>query len=366
MEILVINPGSTSTKIAIYDNEKEKWSNNIKHSHDKLSEYNNVIDQLEWRQKVIEENLKSSGFDINNITAIVARGGAGLDPISGGTYKIDQDMVKDLYNNKNAEHASNLAGIIAYNLSQELDIPCYTVDPISIDEFEPVARLSGIPEIKRKCQSHALNLKAISRKTANELNKNYEDINLIGVHLGGGISIAAIKKGKIIDVNNANQNGPYSPERCGTLPVLDFLEYIYEHNFKKEEVKKRLVGKGGLIAYLGTNDGVQIEKRIDNGDKNAELIYNGMIYQIAKEIGSMAAVLDGNVDAIFITGGLANSDYIIEKLIKKINFISDIYVYPGADELENLALGAYRVLNGKASPKIYSEEIINMGDKYDK
>lgn len=362
MKIFVINPGSTSTKIAVYEDKNELWEKTVKHSSKKISEYNRVIDQLDWRQEVIIKNINEAGFNLNKFSAIVARGGAGLDPISGGTYEIDENMLEDLYKSKNAEHASNLAGIIAYNLARNNDLPCYTVDPVSVDEFEPVARLSGIPEITRKCQSHALNLKALTRKTADRLNEQKENINLIGVHLGGGISIAAIKKGKIIDVNNANQNGPYSPERCGTLPVLDLIEYIYKNDFEKKDLEKKLIGKSGLIGYLDTNDGIEIEERIKNGDKKSKLVYEGMIYQIAKEIGAMASVLDGKVDAIFITGGLANSKYIVDKLTNKINYISKVFTYPGSDEMKNLAEGAYRVLKNKEKVKTYRKEIIEIGD----
>ncbi len=362
MKILVINPGSTSTKLAVYNKKNELWKNTIKHDITSLKKFPKIIDQLDWRQELIEKNIKNSGFKLKNFTALAARGGVALDPVSGGTYKIDREIVKDLYSGKNGQHASNLAGIIACNLAQKFNISAYTVDPITVDEFEPVARLSGIPEIQRKCQSHALNLKALARKTAYKIGEDLNDINLVGVHLGGGISVAAIRKGKIIDVNNANQNGPYSPDRCGTLPVLDLVKFIYHNNYKENQIKKKLVGKGGITAYLGTNDCIEIEKRIKDGDKKAELIYKGMIYQINKEIGAMSAILAGAISAIFISGGLAHSKFVINGIEKNIKWIAPVIVYPGSEEMRYLAEGVYRVLSGEVRIKNYREEIINSGD----
>lgn len=354
-KILVINPGSTSTKLAIFEDEKEKWNKELKHSSGKIKSFTKIIDQLEWRESLIREEIKSSEYSFNKLDAIVARGGVALDPLLGGTYIIEKEMVHDLKIAKNSSHASNLAGIIAYNLGEEFDIPAYTVDPISVDEFEDVARLSGLPEIPRKCQSHALNLKSIGRKTAKYIDKKFSECNLVGAHLGGGISIAPLKKGRIVDVNNANQGGPYSPERVGTLPSLDLAEYIFKNQPKRDEFVKKLLGNGGLTAYLGTSDGLEIEKRIEKGDKKAELAYEGMIYQIAKEIGAMATVLNGDVDAIFITGGLARSKYITNRVIKRVEYIAEVFVYPGAAEMENLALGALRVLKGEEDTLKYEE-----------
>ena len=361
-KILVINPGSTSTKLAVFENDKELWKQNISHSSKEIEKFPKIIDQLEWREKIVKDKLKENDFSLENFTAVVARGGM-LDPIPGGTYKIDETMIKDLKNGKNGSHASNLAAIIAYNLAQEFDLNAYTLDPVGVDEFEAVARLSGLPEIPRKCQSHALNLKAVARLSADSIGSKMKEINQIGVHLGGGISIAAMKKGKIVDVNNANQGGPYSPERVGTLPVLDLVEYIFKNNPDKDKFKKKMLGSGGLAAYLDTNDGREIEKRIENGDKEAKLVYDGMIYQIAKEIGSMSAVLEGDVDLIFITGGLANSDYIVNKLKEKVDFITDLRIYPGAEEMNHLVKGALRALNGEEEVLDYDTQRNKMKDK---
>ncbi|MGM0445068.1 MAG: butyrate kinase [Bacillota bacterium] len=358
-KVFVINPGSTSTKISIFEDENEVWKRNLKHDSVKLKKFDKIIDQLDWRYSLIKEELLKSNYSLKNFDAVVARGGVGLDPLLGGTYIIGDDMVHDLKIAKNSSHASNLAGIIAYNLSKENDIPAYTVDPISVDEFEDIARLSGLPEIPRKCQSHALNLKSIGRKTAEDNGLIFNECNLIGAHLGGGISIAPLKKGRIIDVNNANQGGPYSPERVGTLPTLDLAEYIFENNPDRDQFIKKILGNGGLTAYLDTNDGQEIEKKIKNGDKKAKLVYEGMIYQIAKEIGAMAAALGGNVDAIFITGGLAHSDYITSRITKKVSFIADVFIYPGAEEMNSLAKGALRVLKGEEDIMQYREGKIN-------
>lgn len=363
-KLLIINPGSTSTKIAIFEDENEVYLKTLKHKSEIISKFDSIMDQLEWRENLIKKEIKKSDYTLDELDTVVARGGAGLDPLIGGTYLIDQDLIRDLRDEKNASHASNLAGIIAFNISKGLNIPSYTVDPISVDEFEEIARLSGLPEMPRKCQSHALNLKSIGRKTAEELKLKFNESNLIGVHLGGGISVAPLKNGRIIDVNNANQGGPYSPERVGTLPSLDLAEYIFENKPDRNKFKKRLLGGGGLNAYLGTNDALVIEKRIDSNDQKAKLVYDGMIYQISKEIGAMATVLKGDVDGIFITGGLANSNYITDRIKKSINFIAEVYVYPGAEEIKNLALGALRILNNEENSLSYNQGKIK--NEYDK
>lgn len=354
-KILAINPGSTSTKLAIFSEEKEVWNKKITHSSEEVEQFSKIVEQLHWRKEMVLNTIKEAGFSPGEFSAIVARGGL-LDPIPGGTYKINDEMVSDLRSGKNGEHASNLAGIMAHEIAMNEGIPAYTVNPVGVDEFEPEARLSGLPELPRKCQSHALNLKAVGRSVAENLGCELKEINLIGVHLGGGISIAAIKRGRIIDVNNANQGGPFSPERVGTLPALDLVEYIFREEDDKGKLKKKLVGRGGLAAYLGTNDGRQIEKRIINGDKEAEKVYRGMIYQIAKEIGKMAAVLQGEVEAIFVTGGLAHSDYIIRHLTQRVEFIAPLKIYPGSEEMKNLADGALRALKGEVEVLDYSKE----------
>jgi len=354
LKSLAINPGSTSTKIAVFSGESEIWNRKISHNREEIDSFEELIDQLDWRRNLILAALKEGGFSPGEFDFIMARGGL-LDPIPGGTYLIDEEMVQDLRQGKNGEHASNLAAIIARDLAEYAGVPAFTVDPVAVDEFKPEARLSGLPELPRKCQSHALNLKATARKTAERLEQDFREINLIGVHLGGGISIAALKSGRIVDVNNANQGGPYSPERTGTLPSLDLVEYIYQEKQGAGEMEEKIVGRGGLVAYLGTADGREVEERIAAGDSKAELVYRGMIYQIAKEVGAMAAVLSGKIAAIFITGGLANSDYLVGRLEKKINFLAPVHVFPGAAEMEHLAAGGLRVMRGEEEARSYAE-----------
>lgn len=361
-KVLVINPGSTSTKLAVFDGKNEVWNDLLEHTAEELERFKQIIDQLDWRRQLVVNIIKEAGFDLKNFGAVVARGGL-LDPIPGGTYRIDKAMIADLKTGKNGEHAANLAGIIAYNLAEEQEIPAFTVDPIGVDEFEPLARLSGLPELPRKCQSHALNLKAIARKTADTLGTELEKVNLIGAHLGGGFSIAAMKQGRIVDVNNANQGGPYSPERVGTLPTLDLVEYVYQSDLDLQSLKKRLIGNGGLAAYLGTTDGRKIEEMIENGNEEAELVYEGMIYQIAKEISAMAGVLGGEVDGIFLTGGLAYSEYAVQGIKGRVDFLAPIKVYPGAEELKHLAYGALRVLQGVEEAKDYDKERRKLNDQ---
>ncbi|MCK8824060.1 butyrate kinase [Fuchsiella alkaliacetigena] len=351
--ILAINLGSTSTELAIYKGAEELWQEQISHSTAELAKFDRVNEQLPWRQELIIDSLVAAEVEIKELAAIAARGGAGLDALPGGVYSIDEVMVADLKAAKNAEHASNLAGIIAFELSQEYKIPSFVVDPITVDEFPLVARLSGWSKLPRRCQSHALNLKAISRNVAEDLNRELTELRLIGVHLGGGFSIAPIKEGRIIDVNNANQQGPYSPERAGGLPVMQLVDYIYAEEPTKEELQKELIVQGGLASYLGTNSGEEIEERIKDGDAQAELVYQGMIYQLAKEIGAMATVLKGEVDAIFLTGGLANSDYLVQEIIARVGYIAPVRLYPGAEEMKHLAQGVGRVLTKVESAKDY-------------
>ena len=360
MKFFIINPGSTSTEVAVFHKDEERWQQVIEHSREDLAEFDAVIDQLDWRERLIREELKKSGFTPSDFEAIVARGGL-VAPIPGGTYRINEEMKEDLLSCSYGEHASNLAGVIALRIAEEMDIPAYTVNPVAVDEFIDVARISGLAELPRKCQSHALNLKGVAHRCAAGLGEKLSDINLIGSHLGGGISIASLKGGRIVDVNNANQGGPFSPERTGTLPAMDLVDYIFEENPEKSELKKMLVGGGGLTAYLGTSDARKVENMISAGDKEAEKIYQAMIYQIAREIGRMSTVLSGDVDAIFITGGLANSQYITEELKEKVEKIAPVHIFPGSDEARNLADGALRVLQGEEKAKNYSESRLDTG-----
>ncbi|WP_442985526.1 butyrate kinase [Sedimentibacter sp. MB31-C6] len=352
---LVINPGSTSTKIAVFDDEKSIYEKTLRHSNEELIEFSNVSEQFEFRKKLILENLQESNFDINSLSAVVGRGGL-LLPIEGGTYLVNDKLIKDLKSNIKGEHASNLGGLIARSISDETGIPAYIVDPVVVDEMEEVARISGYPEFERISIWHALNQKAVARRAAKEkFNKKYEDMNFVVAHLGGGISVGAHKKGRVIDVNNAlNGEGPFSPERSGSLPMEQVVKVCFSGKYTEEEIKKIIAGKGGLSAYLGTNNAKEVSERAKSGDDKAELIYKAMAYQVAKAIGEYSVVLDGNVDAILVTGGIAYDKTFVEMIEEKVKFIADVITYPGEDELLALAQGGLRVLNNIEQAKEYA------------
>lgn len=351
--LLIINPGSTSTKIAIFDNEKPVLEQTLRHSNEELAPYATINDQYEFRKNVILETLNTNGINITKLNAVVGRGGL-LKPMEGGTYSVNPKMLEDLRNAQMGQHASNLGAIIASEIASQLGIPAFIVDPVVVDEMDEIARLSGMPEIKRISIFHALNQKAVARRAAADLNKKYEDMNLIVAHLGGGISVGAHKNGRVIDVNNAlDGEGPFSPERTGSLPVSGLMKLCYSGKYTIEEMKKKVTGKGGLVAYLGTNDGREVEKMIGAGDKNAELIYKAMAYQVAKEIGACAAVLEGKVDAVCLTGGLAYDKLLIGWIKEMVEFIGDVRVFPGEDEMIALAEGGLRVLRKDEAAKEY-------------
>lgn len=351
--LLIINPGSTSTKISIFDNEKPVLEQTLRHSNEELAPYPTVIDQYEFRKNVILDTLNSNGINITKLNAVVGRGGL-LKPMEGGTYRVNDKMLEDLRNAPLGQHASNLGAIIASEIASQLGIPAFIVDPVVVDEMDDVARLSGMPEISRMCIWHALNQKAVARRAAADLGKKYEEANLIVAHMGGGISVGAHKNGKTIDVNNAlDGEGPFSPERAGGLPVGGLIKLCYSGKYTLDEMKKKIVGKGGLVAYLGTNDGREVVKMIQAGDKNAELIYKAMAYQVAKEIGACAAVLEGKVDAVCLTGGLAYDKLLTGWIKERVEFIADVRIYPGEDEMIALAQGGLRVLRGEEEAKEY-------------
>lgn len=352
-KLLIINPGSTSTKIGVYEGEKEVLEETLRHSAEEILKYNTIFDQLDFRKEVILKVLKEKGIDINELDAVVGRGGM-LKPIEGGTYEVNEAMVEDLKVGVQGPHASNLGGILSNEIAKEIGKRAFIVDPVVVDEMEEVARLSGVPELSRKSKFHALNQKAVAKRYAKEHNTSYEDVNLIVVHMGGGVSVGAHKKGRVIDVNNAlDGDGPFSPERAGGVPSGELLEMCFSGKYSKEEVYKKLVGKGGFVAYANTNDARDLIKLSQEGDEKGSLIFNAFIYQIAKEIGSMAVVLDGEVNAIVLTGGIAYSDYVTNAINKKVKWIAPMVVYGGEDELLALAQGAIRVLDGVEEAKIY-------------
>ncbi|MUK87185.1 butyrate kinase [Ornithinibacillus sp. L9] len=353
--ILVINPGSTSTKIGVFDNEVCIFEKTIRHETKEIAEFNQIIDQYEFRKKVILEQLDYEGINVSKLSAVCGRGGL-LRPIEGGTYEVNDAMLHDLQIGYNGEHASNLGGIIAHEIASGLNIPSYIVDPVVVDELEDIARFSGVPEIPRKSIFHALNQKAVARRAAKDLNKPYDDIKLIVTHMGGGITVGAHQYGRVIDVNNGlHGDGPFSPERAGTVPAGDLVSLCFSGEYYRDEVMKKLVGGGGLVAYLQTNDARDVEERIENGDLEAKRVYEAMAYQIAKEIGSMSTVLKGKVDGIVLTGGLAYGKTFIDMISNYVSWIADILVYPGENELQALAEGALRVLRHEEVPKIYPQ-----------
>ncbi|MGB9831956.1 MAG: butyrate kinase [Caldisericum exile] len=353
MKVFVVNPGSTSTKIAVFENENSLFEKTIRHSSEELKDFKSIIDQYDFRVNVIEKELKENGFDLRDFDAFVGRGGL-LHPIESGTYRVNDDMLKDLMECRYGEHASNLGAIIAYNLAQKVHKPAYIVDPVVVDEMEPLARYSGLKGIERKSIWHALNQKAVARRAAKDLGKRYEDVNLVVVHLGGGISVAAHKKGRTIDVNNAlNGDGPFAPERAGGLPTISLVDLCMSGKYSYEEMKKMLAGKGGLVSHLGTNNALEVEERIEKGDSYARLVYEAMAYQVAKTVGEMATVLYGEVDAIVLTGGIARSQMLTDWIKERVSFIAPVLIYPGEDEMRALLEGALRVLRGEEKEKIY-------------
>ncbi len=351
--ILAINPGSTSTKIAVYDNEEPVFVKVLRHPLEEVIKYEKIYEQFDFRKDVILQTLVEHEISLGSLDAIVGRGG-NMKPVKGGTYQVNEEMVEDLKIGVMGQHASNLGGIIAFEIGNSLNCTSFVVDPVVVDEFEELARISGMPEIQRKSKDHPLNQKAAARQAAEELGGEYEDFNFLVSHLGGGISLGVHKKGKIIDVNNAlDGDGPFSPERTGGLPVGSLIDMCYSGKYTIEEMRKKIVGGGGLVAYLGTNDGREVKRRINEGDKYAKLIYKAMAYQIAKEIGAGATVLKGIVDAVILTGGLAYDEYFIDLIEERVAFISRVMVYPGEFEMIALVQGVLRVFKGEEKVNKY-------------
>ena len=355
--ILIINPGSTSTKIGVFDNEVSILEKTIRHDVELTHSFEKMIDQYEFRKKTILETLEENGINLSKINAVCGRGGL-LRPIPGGTYAVNQAMLSDLRSGFAGQHASNLGGILAHEIASGLNIPAYIVDPVVVDELEPIARISGFPFIERKSIFHALNQKAVARRVAQDYQKKYEEMNCIVAHMGGGITVGVHQRGRVIDVNNGlHGDGPFSPERAGTVPAGDLVSLCYSGEFYLDEMMKKLVGNGGLFGYLGTSNAVEVEKRIENGDDKAKLVYEAMAYQVAKEIGAASTVLFGKVDAIILTGGLAYGTHFVKMIIDRIHWIADVIVHPGENELQALAEGALRVLRGEEAAKEYPGNI---------
>ena len=350
---LIINPGSTSTKLGIFEDETLKMDETLRHPTEEIAKFDNIIAQLDWRKELILNFLKEKNEDIKSFNVIVGRGGL-VKPIPGGTYEVNAKLIEDLRAGVQGEHASNLGGLLAKEIADEIGVPSYIVDPVVVDELCDEARVTGLPEIPRVSIFHALNQKAVARRYAKEIGKKYEDINLVVVHLGGGVSVGAHKNGQIIDVFNAlDGDGAMSPERAGGLPTGGLIRLCFSGKYTEKEVRKMAVGNGGFNAWLGTNDMRNVIKLRDEGNDKAKLVIDAFIFQLAKNIGSMAAVLNGKVDQIIITGGIAYNQPIMDRITEKVKFIAPVTVYPGEDELLALAQGALRVMNGEEKAKIY-------------
>ncbi len=353
--VLAINPGSTSTKIAVFDDAEPVFIETLRHDAAKIAEFNGIIEQYEFRKELVLTALSVNNVELSSIEAVVGRGGL-VRSISSGTYLINNMMLNDLKDPTlwGRIHASNLGAFIAKAITDDLSIPAFIVDPVTVDEFEDIARISGCPEIERQSLLHALNLRYCGISVARKLNKKFTEVNLIGVHMGGGISVAAIKRGKMVDVNNAVLGmGPFSPQRAGALPIGDLLELAFSGKYTHKEMVNMFTRTGGLIAYLGTDHGGEIIAMINLGDKKAKLVFDAMLYQISKEIGACATVLKGKVDGIFLTGGLVYNDYVVEALKKRTSFIAKTFVIPGEKEMEALTQGGVRVLKGIEAAKVY-------------
>ena len=350
---LIINPGSTSTKIGVFEDETLLFEETLRHSTEEISQFASIVDQKDFRKKIITDLLESKNFDIKSLNVVVGRGGM-LKPIPGGTYAVTEDLLADLMKGVQGQHASNLGGILAKEIGDSIGVPSYIVDPVVVDELMPIARYSGVPELPRVSIFHALNQKAVAKRYARESGRPYETLRLIVVHMGGGVSVGAHENGKVVDVFNAlDGDGAFSPERAGGVPNGALVKMCFSGKYSEKEVYGKLVGKGGFNAYLGTNDMREVTKRANEGDSEAAEAKQAFLLQVAKDIGSMACVLNGKVDQIIVTGGIAYGADVVAALKERAEWIAPFTVYPGEDELLALAQGALRVLNGEEEPKVY-------------
>ena len=350
---LIINPGSTSTKIGVFEDETLLFEETLRHSTEEIAQYATIADQKDFRKGIIMNLLKEKNFDIKSLDMIVGRGGM-LKPIPGGTYAVTDDLLHDLVIGKQGQHASNLGGMLAREIGDELGIPSFIVDPVVVDELCDVARYSGVPELPRTSVFHALNQKAVAKRYAKETGKAYDSLNLIVVHMGGGVSVGAHKNGQVIDVFNAlDGDGAFSPERAGAVPVGALIKMCFSGEYTEKELYKKFVGNGGFNAYLGTNDMRDVEKMVSEGNEKAKEIRDAFIFQVSKNIGSMSCVLKGKVDQIIVTGGIAYDKAVVAGLKERCEWIAPFTVYPGEDELLALAQGGLRVMNKEEAAQPY-------------
>lgn len=351
-KVLAINPGSTSTKVALYDEERPLLDLTLRHSTEEISRFADVIDQLDWRRGLILSALREQSFNLKELSAVIGRGGL-IRPIPAGVYEVNSRMRYDL-RNAQMKHACNLGGLLAAQIAHMAGVKAYIADPPVVDEMDDVARISGMPMCPRKPIFHALNQKAIARLHCDRVGWTYEESNLIVAHMGGGISVAAHKQGRIVDVNNAlDGDGPFAPDRAGSIPSSELIKVCFSGQYTKEELLKFISSKGGLVAYLGTNSVIQVMERIEEGDQRAKKVLESMCYNVSKQIGAMAGALSGKVQAILLTGGIAYNEPIVEYIREHCGFIAPVEVYPGENELEALVMNALVVLRGTITPKVY-------------
>lgn len=347
-KVLVINPGSTSTKFALYEDEHPVFVSNLRHGDEELAPFRGrpILAQTDFRHAVILAELKKRSHNTNELNAVAGRGGL-LRPLASGTYRVGKTMLAELERAERGEHASNLGAFLAMQIAKPANVPAFVVDPVSVDEWPDKARLSGSAPLERQCLSHALNTKAVAKRFARERQRKYEELRLIVAHVGSGISVSAHEGGRMIDVTNSREEGAFSTERSGTVPIMKLAELCFSGKYTYKQVEAMLFREGGLSSYLGTKDLVEVERRIVAGDNKAALVYSAMVYQIAKEIGAMATALRGRVDAILITGGMAHSMKLVAEISSHVQWIAPVNIYPGEDELQALAEGALRVLSGE-------------------
>lgn len=352
---LIINPGSTSTKIGVFEDETLLFEETLRHSTEEIAKYASIVDQKDFRKNIIIDLLKEKNFDIRSLNVIVGRGGM-LKPIPGGTYAVSDDLLEDLKIGKQGQHASNLGGILAREIGDSIGVPSYIVDPVVVDELEIISRYSGVPELPRVSIFHALNQKAVAKRYAKEIGKPYDSLNLVVVHMGGGVSVGAHKNGRVIDVFNAlDGDGAFSPERAGGVPSGALVKMCFSGKYTEKEVYSKLVGKGGFTAYLGTNDMRDVENRVLAGDPEATEVRDAFVRQMVRNIGAMACVLKGNVDQIILTGGIAYDKGVVDGIRESAEWIAPFTIYKGEDELLALTQGALRVMNGEEKVMVYSE-----------
>jgi butyrate kinase len=355
--VLAINPGSTSTKFGLYTRLGAEWVRTVRHGDEELRRFGDrpMVARFEYRAAMITESLEELGYASNEVAGVAGRGGL-LPPVPCGTYLVDDAMVEELHLARRGEHASNLGALLALSFARAANVNAYIVDPVTADEWQECARVSGSPLIERSPIGHVLNTRAVARRFARERNTPYEDLRLIVAHMGSGITVSAHRLGRMID-SNTIEEGPFGPDRTGGLPVRALIKLCYGGQFAQKEMDHKLFGNGGLYAYLGTRDLMEVEKRVDAGDHEAALVWDAMVYQIAKDAGAMATVLEGNVDALVLTGGMAHSERLIGRLRASLEWIAPITVYPGEDELQALAEGVFRVLDGEEKAKRLADEI---------